>query len=48
MELSDIVSVYVQVIREALPFTLVFFFGDMIVTTFLSSAFGGRFTFKVM
>lgn len=47
MEIADIVVLYVEIIREALPITVVFWFGNMIVSTFLSAAFGGKLSFKV-
>lgn len=47
MEVADIVSVYVDMIRMALPFTFLFWGGEMIVTTFLRTAFGGKLSFKV-
>lgn len=46
METSEIVLLYAQCIQTALPFTLVFYIGDFIVTTILRAAFGGRLTFK--
>lgn len=46
MQIADIVTVYVQCIREALPIAVVFWFGDMIVSTVLRSAFGGRLSLK--
>lgn len=45
---TDIVSLYVEVIELALPFTLIFYFCDFIVSTFLRAAFGGRLTFKAL
>lgn len=46
MEISDIVSLYVECIQIALPFTIAFYLCDFIVTTFLRVAFGGKLTFK--
>lgn len=46
MAIADIVSLYVECIEYALPFTLIFFFGDFLVTTVLRAAFGGRLTMK--
>lgn len=46
MEIAEIVGLYVQCLQYALPFVIVFFFCDLIVTTFLRAAFGGRFTFR--
>ena len=45
MEIADIVALYVEVIQIALPFTIVFYMGEFIVTTFLRAAFGGKLTF---
>lgn len=47
MVVSDTVSVYVAMIQMALPFTFIFWGGEMIVTTFLRTAFGGKLSFKV-
>ena len=47
MEVSEIVALYVEIIREALPFVLVFWIGEFIVTSFLRSAFTGRLSFKL-
>lgn len=46
MQISEIVALYVEVIQIALPFTIVFWMCDFIVTTFLRAAFGGRLTFR--
>lgn len=46
MEINDIVALYVECIRIALPFTIAFYLCDFIVTTFLRVAFGGKLTFK--
>ena len=46
MQINEIVAMYVEVIQIALPFTIVFYLRDFIVTTFLRAAFGGRLTFK--
>ena len=46
MQINEIVALYVEVIQFALPFTIVFYLSDFIVTTFLRAAFGGRLTFK--
>ena len=46
MQINEIVALYVEVIQIALPFTIVFYLSDLIVTTFLRAAFGGRLTFK--
>lgn len=45
MVISDIVSLYVDCIQVALPFTITFWICDFIVTTFLRAAFGGKLTF---
>lgn len=46
MVISDIVSLYVECITIALPVTICFYLGDLIVTTILRAAFGGHLTFK--
>ena len=46
MDVNQIIALYVDCIKIALPFTIVFFICDFIVTTFLRSAFGGRLTFR--
>lgn len=47
MEVADIVSLYVDVVRIALPFTVVFWIGEMLVTSVLRAAFGGKLSFRV-
>ena len=46
MEVVDIVELYVDCIEIALPFTIVFYMAEFLVTTFLRAAFGGHLTFK--
>lgn len=46
MEAADIVLLYVDCIRTALPFTIVFWMCDFAVCTFLRAAFGGKLTFQ--
>lgn len=36
------VNLYVEIIQNAIPFALVFGFGNLIVNTFLTAAFGGH------
>ena len=47
MEIADIVSLYADIVSMAVPFTFIFWVGEMIVSTFLRSAFGGKLSFKV-
>lgn len=42
MDLTAIVALYVDIVRSAVPVALVFGFGDLIVSTLLKVAFGGR------
>lgn len=46
MEISDIVALYVECIRIALPFTIVFYLAEFVTSTILRTAFGGKLTFK--
>lgn len=46
MEITDIVTLYVDIVKFALPFTIVFWMCDFVVCTILKAAFGGRFDFK--
>ena len=46
MEIADIVALYVECIEIALPFTIVFYLSEFLVTTILRAAFGGHLTFK--
>lgn len=46
MTVNDIVALYVECIQIALPFTIVFYLSDFLVTTFLRAAFGGKLSFK--
>lgn len=36
------VNLYVEIIQDAIPFALVFGFGNLIVNTFLTAAFSGH------
>lgn len=44
--IENLVDVYVDCISAALPITLVFFFGNLIVSTFLTAAFTGHIKFR--
>lgn len=46
MDTPAIIELYASIISSALPFCLIFFLGDLIVSTFLRVAFGGKFTFR--
>lgn len=46
MEGVEIIALYADVIREALPFTVLFWMGEMLTTTFLRAAFSGKLSFK--
>lgn len=46
MASSDIVALYASMLQEALPFAIIFWLCDLIVTTFLRAAFGGKLTFR--
>ena len=46
MDLNEIIALYVDCIKIALPFTIVFYMCNMIVSTFLRTAFGGKLTFR--
>lgn len=46
MQITDIIALYVDCIKIALPFTIAFYLCDFIVTTFLRTAFGGKLSFK--
>lgn len=48
MAVADIVQLFVAVVTEALPITVVWYLGELIVGTFLGSAFGGKLSFKVL
>ena len=45
MEITDIVLLYVDVVRIALPFTFIFWIGEKVVSSILTAAFGGRLSF---
>lgn len=42
---NDLIDVYANCIGQALPVTMVFFVGNLITSTILTAAFGGKFTF---
>lgn len=46
MSISDAVACYALIIEAALPIAIVFHFANLIVSTFLRSAFGGELVFK--
>lgn len=46
MVVTDIIALYIDVISEALPFAVVFWMGNLIVSTFLRAAFGGKLEFR--
>lgn len=46
MEISDIVALFAECMRLALPFTVIFWFSEMVVSTILRTAFGGKLSFK--
>lgn len=46
MQIADIVALFVDCIRLALPFTVIFWVCEMIVCFILRSAFGGKLSFK--
>lgn len=45
-EFTEIVALYVDAIKVALPFTITFWLCDFVVCTILKAAFGGRFDFR--
>lgn len=47
MSVQEIVKLYVEVMQEAIPFAVVFWMGNLIVSTFCRAAFGGRLEFRV-
>lgn len=46
MPTPDIVSLYVDCITAVLPFVVTWFFCDLITSTILRAALGGKLTFK--
>ena len=46
MQVSDIALLFAEVVHEALPIAMVWYLGELIVSTFLRTAFGGKLTFK--
>lgn len=47
MEVQDIIILVTDCYTAALPFALVFWMGELIVSTILRSAFGGRLSFRI-
>lgn len=47
MEMTEIIALFTEIVREAVPFTIAFWMGEMIVTSFLRVAFSGKLSFKV-
>ncbi len=46
MEVSEIVALYNECVAYFLPFTIVFWLCNFVVTTILRAAFGGKFDFR--
>lgn len=46
MEIADIVMLYAQCMEFAVPVAVVFYLGDLVVSTMLRTAFGGTLTFR--
>ena len=46
MEASEIILLYADCIRVALPFTVLFWMGEMITSTILRAAFGGKLVYR--
>ena len=47
MEAVEVVKLYVEIVKLAIPFTFMFWVCEMITTTVLRAALGGRLSFKV-
>lgn len=47
MEAVEVVKLYAEILKVSLPFTFIFWACEMITTTILRSAFGGRLSFRV-
>ena len=43
MNIQEVILLFADVVKEAMPFVVVFFFGGYIVKVFCNAAFGGRF-----
>lgn len=43
--INDLIGLYSDCIAQAMPVTMVFFIGNLITSTILTAAFGGKFTF---
>lgn len=46
MSATEIITLYTDAITQAVPFAIMWFFCDLITTTILRSAFGGKLTFR--
>ena len=46
MDFNEIIALYVDCIKIALPFTITFYICNLLVSTFLRTAFGGKLTFR--
>lgn len=42
---SDAIQIYAQILEQCIPFAIVFGIGNIIVSTFLRVAFGGKLWF---
>ena len=43
MNIQEVILLVADVVKEAMPLVVVFFFGGYIVKVFCNAAFGGRF-----
>lgn len=47
MEAVEVVKLYAEIVKLAIPFTLIFWVCEMIANTVLRAALSGRLSFKV-
>ena len=43
--MTDAISLYAQIVMGAIPYAITFAIGDLIVSSFIRMAFGGKVTF---
>ena len=43
--MNDAISLYAQIVTGAIPYAVTFAIGDLIVSSFIRMAFGGKVTF---
>lgn len=44
--MNDAIALFVEIVKGAIPYGMTFALGELIVSTFMRMAFGGKISFK--